>query len=556
MSGNELLKLTSGGGAIVNPIAGSLTGDITGTLMVDSSEGSVEVDAVFEAVLSEADSVKLLNCFHVAALPTGTSAAPVDFSDVAIDGVEIIGAKAQDFKDVVEGALTSVIENPSSCAGDADSASRHTLASYYAEVVRDSINAHLKGNATVLSSAIMRTIAVDFDKAAGAADLETNVAAADTALANMFKDIPAADKAAYLASVLTRNPEGAAGANGPAAVTDLACLPMKGGKSVTFIFNVKVGDVASMDVYANGSVGDAIAPSWDSQNDERKVAIVMHLGIKDMYFQREYDPVDVAALVAAQANKELYGRTPLRAFYAGLISNLGYTLRVATGPSGAAGPSGAGTLAADLADAATAVGDATTALASALTAGADAISTAVAAEINAAATAGAAYSPIQFIDPATAAALTTYDATIEDSTKTAAEKEAARTALQGALAADRYLSDTNKEFIRTALQGAAAAIGGYRANAGIQASEAAIVDAVVSFNDAVQDYAKLGALSDYYTESKAAAEAALKLDRESLTRPVATDAAGNAVVYQATLTSGVFNADGSVAQHPAATTIA
>jgi hypothetical protein len=414
------------------------------------------------------------------------------------------------------------------------------------EVIRDSINAHLKGNATVLSSAILRTISVTFNTTGGAASLETEVSAAQEALTNMFVDIPVADKEAYLRSVLTRNPESTP--NGPAAVTAMGCLPMKGGKSITFIFNLQVAAaVPPMPMYAGGSETDVtVEPAWNKENDKRRVAIIMHLGIKDMYFQRQYNQQDVTALTAPDSENEVFGSVPLRAFYAGLIPGLAYTLREAAAPDAG--------LAAALTDAQGAVIGATSALGDALETGAAAISTQVAGEIEAAYSSGAAYSPVHFVDPATTTAIAAYDSVIVDNAKSATEKDAARTAVLGALAADRYLSEANKEYIRNALQTAAAAVGEYRSEA-IQGFENSIKLALVAFNNAVAGRARLAALSDYYTASYAAASAAQKLDREALSRPVATDSNGAQVAYHPTLTSGVFNEDDSVAQHPGTTTV-
>jgi hypothetical protein len=606
------MTIATAPGAIVNPIVADMAGESAANALLMDQTATVTVDAVFDAVLDQEDSVNFLNGFTITNAET-----PVDLTDraavVASTGVTV-GLEAAPLEAALEAALEYIRTNPSSCAGDNDVDSAHSLKSYFSELVRDLVNSQLKtsGLTKMLNASSVFNVDVSFEEEAAAEDMSGKLTgSAPVTIGGVIMNPPAVRK-----GFLTQLPDAGVQSylRSIKTASSVGFLPMRGGQSITFVFETTVSDPGHLSLISSTGAPTTGALSWTpgsapltagsssllvqgvnapagvlDSSIKRRVAVIVHLGQKDVNFQRSYDVEDLQDIEMANgASQELYGLENEIEYFAAEVAKLPYTLREYAANNDAAGPYGGVTAA-------------TTALSTAKTAA----SAAVAGEANlngltkASAAAGFVHSaPMASIlairgdsekavvEYNTALALFKRATDAQNVILTAWETdpaniagaappapitpqhrnrlEAARAVLETAAANDPYLSSVNHEMIRKQMEDGELINATYSADNAEEEFVAvapyyleyepidiadATKEAIAAYNLAVQKLALEKALKAYYDASNAEYVAAPLIDRDAFQRPALTSEADLPMTYTPTIVAA--NVANDLHQHQA-----
>ena len=581
------MTLVAAPGALVNPIVADMAGESAANAQLMDISSTVLVDVVFDAMLTEAESVAFLNGFTISnsGAKDLTDRATVNgsSSDVTVD---ISGTT---LKAALVNALDDIQAAASSCAGDNDSDSVHNLKSYFAELVRDVVNSQLKtsGLSKIINAGTVFDVDVSFNEVGAAADMETKLCNAGDVTAggalfnaptirkSFLTQIPDAELQSYLRTIKK--------------ATSVKFLPMRGGQSITFVFETSVTDPGHLSLISSAGTTPG-SVSWVNPNAigalqpntatgvlsdviVRRVAVVVHMGQKDLPFQRVYAESDILGLsqeFVTGASHELYGLENELEFYSKEIAKLDYTLRAHAVNADGVGAFGGYTATVTAADAAA------TAAKAALVADLS-LNALVFADASDALFHYAPMSSILAIRSDTEASVVEYNnaqaefkyetelyttgtwtpylaaAALNPATAVPApidpqhqaRRDAAKTALEAAIGNDQYLSEVNREMMATKMQGdllinatygVTAAPVGYASIDLLPATRTA----VSAYNVAIQVLAIESALKKYYDESRAAYMAAPLKDREAFERPTLLSAGDLPMSYSPTIAPAVL----------------
>lgn len=224
----------------VAPFIAQMVADAAGTVGVlqRANVKITGVDETFELCLSAADSVKLLNAFHVYKSDVGVVDGVLDTS--AGVTVDMIGAA--DFKDALRAALLAAKSTNNHLGVDsADAAAKKTIEGYlkreaYVDT-RDQLAYDTLAN--LLEASDLASFSMQLDVSGAAENMfgELNGASANAPRyrRTIYTQLPESNTEAYLA------PAGAINAGNAEAVTDIKFLPFLSGDKIYFVFDAVVG---------------------------------------------------------------------------------------------------------------------------------------------------------------------------------------------------------------------------------------------------------------------------------------------------------------------------
>ena len=316
--------------ALVVPFLAELDGTSTAAMNVlqVAQSTSQDVHAMFKAVLSEEECVKLLNAFDLkeANEATGTGTGNTannqdvsfnvvldnsgDFADVlsaAMMRAVVVTGCGDDDKDISAGSGACFHGRGSAVATDISS----SAAAYMREKMRDYINLQLTKIGPLASIIIptnISSVGVDLAAGAGAEDMAKRIIdGSDAQRRLLLSQIPAETLQHYITSLFM--PYQASGDVQP------SFLPMKGGDEITFVFVTKVTDPDSISINSgnvvngqNAGVTPAGGYSSPFLNGQvvRRLGFVLQLGEKQAFFKRNI-AIPSAAICAMAASESLPG---------------------------------------------------------------------------------------------------------------------------------------------------------------------------------------------------------------------------------------------------------
>ncbi len=561
------MTLQSTPGALVNPIIANMEGTSTADALVMDIAREVTVDAVFDAVLTEQQAVDFLNGFRISN-PNG-----VDLTDRravhANSGVQVEIDKDV-LQDALVNALTFIEQNPSSCAGDNDVDSSHTLKSYFSELLRDLINSQLRSSGLwkILKTTAVFNVGVEFEKEDAAEDMADKLGGIATVTNGGVTLDPAEIRKSFLMQMSDIDLQ--AYLRPVAKLNQIDFLPMKGAQSITFVFETTVNDPATLSVF--GVEDTTPVPHYPTpgifldSKIVRRIAVIVYMGQKDIYFQRYYKRDDVEGLSQEiiGASQELYGLSNEMEYYSSLLAGLPYTLRkhaeYDTDEDGVFRDASQ-----NIISKARVVRAALTGLNSDPN-----ISGRLKTEILAALANTSPIASILAVAADTEVAIRQYNTALgeylyrtsvynQNPTPTPLDPqhhnalESARAALETIASNDRYLSATNYDYIRTQLgmngfiRAVASTSAPYYMNYTPIDIRPATGEAVSAYNVAVQLLAIEQSLYAYYATSYEAIEEAQFVDRDAFERPILKSAADVPMTYTPTIPP--LNQPGDLNQH-------
>jgi len=314
------LTLSSTDTAVLNTVVANLAGTATAdaNLLIQETTTVAGIDAVFEAILSDANSVKLLNAFKVISNDANSvnAAVKVDYtSDVA---------KASAFRAALKGAWDDAADT-----GDHNVAPlglEDDIEKYFIELVRGSIDAKLEndGFSDLLQAGKLNSIGVSFSSGqveAAAQEMETNIGlgASEAARMSLVKQVDELDMEYYYGGF----PDAA----------DAYFLPIKAGKSLTFVFNTTVTEpsvvtlvapyVGGVSAAGGGGYSGALLNQTGANagSHTKKIALICHLGSRDAYFARDISgaTLPTASLSGTDAEKLIQATKAVHALPVGLV---------------------------------------------------------------------------------------------------------------------------------------------------------------------------------------------------------------------------------------------
>jgi hypothetical protein len=315
--------------ALVIPFLAELDGTSTANMAVlQSQTTSQDVHALFKVVLTEAESVKLLNSFSLQEANT-MPAFDSDNSNSNIDpSFNVLLSNQDDFAAVLAAAMHRALVVPGCGDEDPDiSGGRgakfgvgstvyaqdvsNSAAAYMREKMRLYLNQQLasSGLASIIAAANMKSVEVMLDACGGAVDMGSRIADGEAALRRLLlTQIPKDTLEHYITSRFN-----IADANGAVAP---AFLPMKGADELTFVFVTKVtdpdmvtidgGDVVGTQGASTQAAGGFVTPYLNGQI-VRRIGFVLQLGELNSYFKRNIgsDVTNAAAHLTTYAGSVL-----------------------------------------------------------------------------------------------------------------------------------------------------------------------------------------------------------------------------------------------------------
>ncbi len=285
--------------AIVSPFKADYTGSTTASIGVTEMTNQqffTGIDAVFEYVLTEAQSVKLLNCFEVVDTNEDVDASGANLwsvqtaQDTANITVDLVSQA--DFKEVLE----SIITDGSQVTGKQLLNAKR----YFEEEMRVELNLQLKnsGLLDMLEASNVSNVVVTLDNAAGAQSMYDEITQGTAAnRLKLLTQIPYSTLDSYFGEVQP----------------SVHYLPLKGADSFTFVFDVNVDSPDSLTAVNNnlstggGYTSGSVIPQTHFDNEKRQIAFVAHLTQKACPFVRDFsDDADYANPVILSSSSTPY----------------------------------------------------------------------------------------------------------------------------------------------------------------------------------------------------------------------------------------------------------
>ncbi len=310
--------------ALVVPFLAELDGTAEATMNVLQVAQSTQQDvhALFKAVLTEAECVKLLKSFDLVEANAATGAGSGNTANNKDVSYNVVLDNSGDFADVLTAAMMRAVVIPGCGDDDTDISAgagaiftnrsaglvsdiSSSAAAYMREKMRDYINEQLTKIGPLASIIIptnVNSVSVNLQAGAGAEDMAKRIiAGTDSQRRLLLSQIPKETLEHYITKLFM--PYQAAGDVQP------GFLPMKGGDEITFVFVTKVTDPDSISINAgnvvNGqSAGVVAAGGYSSPflNGQvvRRLGFVLQLGEKQAFFKRNItEPSDAVCEMAA-----------------------------------------------------------------------------------------------------------------------------------------------------------------------------------------------------------------------------------------------------------------
>lgn len=271
--------------AIVSPFKAFYDGTTTASIGVTEMTNQqffTGIDAVFEYVLTEADSVKLLNCFEVV-----DTNEDVDSSGANLWSIETSQDTANITVGLVNGAdFKTVIETIIAGGNQVTGKQLSSAKKYFEEEMRVELNLQLKnsGLLDMLEASNVSNVVVTLDNAGGAQSMYDEITGGSAAnRLKLLTQIPYSTLDSYFGEVQP----------------SVHYLPLKGADSFTFVFDVTVDSPDSLTAVNNnlstggGYTSGSVIPQTHFDNEKRQIAFVAHLTRKAAPFVRDFS-VDAA----------------------------------------------------------------------------------------------------------------------------------------------------------------------------------------------------------------------------------------------------------------------
>lgn len=303
------ISLTSSDVAVINQFVGDLgnTSTADAYLLQQISAVTVTVDAVFDTVLDASGSVDILNAFHITSNDVGSRTA-----DIAVAMAS--GSRANAFKAALSRAIVQAAGGVATqIAGEAAAVGNQpastNINTYFGNVLYADVDAKLEadGFSGLLQAGRVNSVNASVLNDSGAASMYDVMNVDDAAAAVKRRAIALQIDEAHLQTYWEAFND----------VSNSEFLPMKGGQTMTFLFNCDMTGPSTVTLIPQGPspngggytlTGSALNSLWapgtisgsNTMNDKKKIAIIVHLGDKDAYF-----PMDLSQeLIAVDASTD------------------------------------------------------------------------------------------------------------------------------------------------------------------------------------------------------------------------------------------------------------
>jgi hypothetical protein len=294
--------MSSNDNALINQIVADVSGtSIAEANLLTQQEASMVVNAIFQVVATEDQAVNILNAFHVESNdPTSETASIIaTMADTAsARASKFRGALAALIGSAATGSNTQTHGKLSTGLGVGAGAGGLTsnMKEYFAELVRSYVNADLEADGfnNLLEAGVVSSITTSVNGTNAAADMyaQMDLSSNEVKLTNLIRQNDERDMEEYYAYIKEDNSADAA-----------EFAPMKGGKTMTFVFDVQLSDPSSIKLkYVGTSPGgngyqadpagikDRVITSASGGTvyaDEARIAIIVQMDSKDNYFVRD-----------------------------------------------------------------------------------------------------------------------------------------------------------------------------------------------------------------------------------------------------------------------------
>jgi hypothetical protein len=309
---------TNNRAAVISPVAGAMDVSSTATVGVAQKQQVLftNIKSIFEKELSLADSIKLLSCFSVEDKngPIADSNDETTQVSPMLD-VNLLSTKEADFKAI----LQDLFDNATQLAGNGPAETNgRPVEDLLRDGMRTTINKLLASNdlLDMLEANNVMSVNVFIDKTGGALDMFKAISGTRSNLtASQVADIKAKRRL-----FLTQIPKATLESYLKMDTNFISFLPLKGGDSMTFVFDIKVtppntvtavvkdatadnhtganaqtgnDGITSNGSYVNGSTVSLVGPS-----EIHRVAFVAHLGnvvapFPQDFTTEQYDAIEV-----------------------------------------------------------------------------------------------------------------------------------------------------------------------------------------------------------------------------------------------------------------------
>ena len=322
----DLSTDASGNDATLVPFIAEMTGTSSASTQVAQLQGHAiaGIHALFECVLDASDSTMLLNAFKIrdtdaSAFPNGGHNSLSD--ELTLAKFEVDLDASANFVDVLSRAIAWSKANDSLVTrvangvseemegdndADVEAVGHRNINRYFAELVREMIENQLgySGLLNLIEPSMIKSVTADVLHQPASENMRDKVQAttAVDARKKFFTQINRDVIMGYLSKIAPEN-------------HTVDFLPMKGGQSMTFVFDTIVEDPAQLDVvnvtggvsynnmYPNSTIGSGTLPgatlAFLGDKVKRRIGVILHLGNKNAYFGRSYDATAVSAYTAA-----------------------------------------------------------------------------------------------------------------------------------------------------------------------------------------------------------------------------------------------------------------
>jgi hypothetical protein len=272
--------------AIVAPFKGTYDGTTTadiGVIGMSDQQYYTGIDAVFEYILTEEDSVRLLNTFNVRdtnVFPSPLYAVDQEGYTTEQDSLhfEVDLAHKPEFMDILRTTMA--------VAAQTTGKTLPTVKAYFEEEMRMELNLQLQqsGLIDMLEASNVSDVAVDLDISGGAysmADaIDASGAHANLKRKQFLTQIPLATLRSYMGE----------------AQPFLGFLPLRGADSMTFVFDVNVEAPSELTAKPDGSgatyADPSVVPNIHFDTERRQVAFIFHLTNRKSMFCPDVESVD------------------------------------------------------------------------------------------------------------------------------------------------------------------------------------------------------------------------------------------------------------------------
>ena len=318
--------------AILSPMAGSM--EISSNASIGVAEKQelafVGIESILEKTLSVAESIKLLSCFTVDEANTVLSGAnannEVDANTTPMYDVGL--SNETDFTTILKSLINTASQRdanhgPSSAVGD-------NVSSVLGDGLREYLNSLLASNGLLdlLEASNVLNIQVELKDTEGAKDMY------DVIRGNTSR-VTSPDAKAKRRLFLTQIPKATLDGylfrgTGNESIKHIDFLPLKGGDSMTFVFDIlvrppqnltAVGKNASADDYTGANIQNDPAyvtqqgkytdatVSLNGEIKTRRVAFVAHFGTQAELFPQDFSDAQIEAVTVPAGQETVAGYT-------------------------------------------------------------------------------------------------------------------------------------------------------------------------------------------------------------------------------------------------------